>query len=78
MERFVIIQGGILDRNGPDFAKKRWEANEKYLPYRIMHESWWPQELPSEEENCIYKHITESEVLGIITTDEPPEGWFIK
>lgn len=44
------IQGGILDRNDPDFAKKRWKADKEWIPYRILHESWWPQELPSEEE----------------------------
>lgn len=44
------VQGGILDRNDPDFAKKRWKADKEWLPYRILHESWWPQELPSEEE----------------------------
>lgn len=44
------VQGGILDRNDPEFAKKRRKAEDEWLPYRIMHESWWPQELPTEEE----------------------------
>ena len=44
------LQGGVLDRNDPDFARKRWEADKEWLPYRILHESWWPQELPSEAE----------------------------
>lgn len=44
------IEGGVLDRRDPDFEYKRKKANDRDLPYRIIHESWWPQELPSEEE----------------------------
>ena len=44
------VQGGILDRNDPNFSRKRKRAEKEWLPYRIIHESWWPQELPSEEE----------------------------
>ncbi len=44
------ISGGILDRKDPDFKRKRSELNRGFKPYRILHESWWPQELPSEEE----------------------------
>lgn len=44
------IQGGVLDRKDPDFYEKRRKALNMELPYRIIHESWWPQELPTEEE----------------------------
>ena len=44
------IQGGILDRNDIDFEKKKKKANASYLPYRILHESWWEEELPSESQ----------------------------
>lgn len=44
------VQGGILDRNDIDFADDRRRAIRDYLPFRIIHESWWPQELPNEEE----------------------------
>lgn len=44
------VQGGILDRNDPDFIKKRKEMRRLKLAYRILDESWWAQELPSEEE----------------------------
>lgn len=44
------IQGGVLDRNDPDYMKKRRRAIEKELPFRILGESWWKEEIPSEEE----------------------------
>lgn len=44
------IQGGILDRNDRDFNVKRRNAIKSNLPFRILHESWWSQEIPSEEE----------------------------
>lgn len=44
------IQGGILDRDDVDFDEKRRKADRSELPYRINHESWWKQELPSEDE----------------------------
>lgn len=44
------IQGGILDRNSADFAEKKRLADRSGLSYRILKESWWPQELPTEEE----------------------------
>lgn len=44
------IQGGVLDRNSVDFAEQRRRAERLELPYRIIHESWWPQELPTEGE----------------------------
>ena len=44
------IQGGILDRQTVDFAEQKRRADRNYLPYRILQESWWPQELPTEGE----------------------------
>ena len=44
------IQGGVLDRSDPDFRLKVRQANRQRLFYRILRETWWPQELPSEEE----------------------------
>ena len=38
------IQGGILDRQTVDFAEQKRRADRNYLPYRILQESWWPQE----------------------------------
>lgn len=44
------ISGGVLDRKDPNFALKKKRASRDGLPYRILRESWWPQELPTEEE----------------------------
>lgn len=44
------VQGGILNRNDCDFDYERAKALERGLPFRILHESWWSQELPSQEE----------------------------
>lgn len=44
------VRGGILDRNDCDFDYKYAKAIESGLPFRILHESWWSQELPSKEE----------------------------
>lgn len=44
------IQGGILNRNDSDFLYKKRKAIGRGLPFRIIHESWWPQEMPNEEE----------------------------
>ena len=44
------VQGGILNRNDCDFDYKRRKAIYYDLPFRIVHESWWKEELPSEEE----------------------------
>lgn len=44
------IQGGLLDKNATDYAEQRRKAIKCGLPFRIKHESWWVQELPTEAE----------------------------
>ena len=45
------IDGGILDPADPDFEKKHYTLyHYSKKPFRILHESWWPEELPSQEE----------------------------
>lgn len=44
------VQGGIFERSDPQFKRKVKKAMDAGLPWRIQGESWWPQELPSEEE----------------------------
>lgn len=44
------IQGGILDRNDPLYSILKRKAAIKKLPFRILNETWWKQELPTEEE----------------------------
>lgn len=65
------ISDGILDGNYPNWKEKAKELDKqgKYM-YRIKGLSWWPQELPSEEEmqngiNNLKKH--DNKVDFIIT-----------
>jgi len=44
------IQAGILSRSDPDFAVKKRRLDREMALYRIDRESWWKEELPSEEE----------------------------
>lgn len=44
------IQGGILDRNSPTYRADVQRARRKDLPYRILNETWWSAELPTEKE----------------------------
>jgi len=44
------ITGGILDKDDPQFKKKKKQLDRDYISYRINNVSWWEQEMPSEEE----------------------------
>lgn len=44
------VDGGILDRSSPNFREEARRACRSGLAYRILRESWWPEELPCEEE----------------------------
>lgn len=44
------IEGGILDRTSPTFEADRIYAKKKGLSCRILNESWWKAELPTDEE----------------------------
>ncbi len=44
------IDGGILERDDPHFAIKRNRMNSARICYRINHETWWEEEMPSKEE----------------------------
>ncbi len=44
------IQGGVLNRNDCDYDDQRIKAIRSGLPFRILNESWWKQELPTEVE----------------------------
>ena len=65
------IDGGILDPADPDFEKKHYTLyHYSKKPFRILHESWWPEELPSQEEmqegwDNLVKH--NFKVRGILT-----------
>lgn len=44
------IKDGILDPNDPEFHEKRKYLDRIYAMYRVLGVSWWPEEMPSEEE----------------------------
>lgn len=44
------IQGGVLDKSDPAYDIMRREAIIKGLAYRVLNESWWAEELPTEQE----------------------------
>ncbi|MFG6383353.1 MAG: metallophosphatase family protein [Lachnospiraceae bacterium] len=44
------IQGGILDKKSSTYKRDRMRAIKRGLPYRVLNETWWPQELPKEAE----------------------------
>ncbi|MGN0483198.1 MAG: metallophosphoesterase [Lachnospiraceae bacterium] len=44
------IGGGILDKKSLTYETDRKKAVQSRKPFRIKHETWWPQELPSSEE----------------------------
>lgn len=57
------IEDGILDRTSPDFKEKlKLLKRLKKKHYRILNESWWSQELPSEEE--LTKALLTIQVVG--------------
>lgn len=44
------IQGGVLDKASPNYKTLKRKAVKQRLSYRVLNESWWSQELPTEEE----------------------------
>lgn len=44
------ISGGILNRSDHNFAEQRHRLIRENALFRIDHESWWQEEMPSEDE----------------------------
>ena len=44
------IDDGILDPAGPDFEYKYWRMRRMGAYFRVLGLSWWPEEMPSDEE----------------------------
>ena len=65
------IQDGILEKDDPRRCK--WELDRSKL-FRVNHESWWKEEVPSKEEreNC-YKNIEKNNFqVDVVLTHEAP------
>lgn len=52
------IQDGILDPEAPDFEQEYWFKRRARQMFRVKGVSWWPEELPSDEE-----YLTAIEIL---------------
>lgn len=44
------IDGGVLERSDPAFRQKKLRLTRQHISYRVNHETWWKEEMPSEEE----------------------------
>lgn len=44
------ISDGILDPDSPDFEAQYWRKRVKNQMFRVKGRSWWPEEMPSDEE----------------------------
>lgn len=44
------IQDGILDPEEPGFEERYWRMRRGRARFRVKGVSWWPEELPSDEE----------------------------
>lgn len=44
------IDGGILDKTSPTYDEDYRAAIRSNKPFRVLNESWWKEELPTEEE----------------------------
>ena len=44
------IEDGVLNPKAPDFEEQYWTLRRMGGRFRVNHQSWWKQELPSEEE----------------------------
>lgn len=72
------IQAGILDRNDPDFKRKKKELDkDPWNCYRILNESWWELELPTEEEiNEAKNNLKKVSHVDYVLTHCPPHTIF--
>lgn len=82
------IQDGILDPASPDFEREYWFKRRTHQIFRVKGVSWWPEELPSEDEykeaaanlekanwkvDCILTHCAPSSILQDLGRDYSPD-----
>ncbi|MCD7746392.1 MAG: metallophosphoesterase [Lachnospiraceae bacterium] len=70
------IQGGVLDRDAPDYEEKKNHAHIFNLPYRVRNLSWWEAELPTDaelQEGIRNLEKADNQVDYILT--HCPSGW---
>ena len=71
------IEDGILDPAAPDYYERLFRLlGENRRQYRIVGQSWWPEELPSEEEYTEARRNLDAHSWEVdyIITHSPPGG----
>ena len=78
------IQDGILDPSAPDFEREYWWKRRTRQRFRVLGHSWWPDELPSDEEyltalatlerigwraDCVITHCAPSRIVRRLNPD---------
>jgi predicted phosphohydrolase len=54
------IKDGILDPSAPNFKAQRKLLDRRRAFYRVNHESWWAEEMPSDEEYATARKALDS------------------
>ena len=77
------ISAGILYRNDPNFKKKKKELDkDPYNCYRILNETWWELELPTQEEIDVGKtnlaNFEKINHINCVLTHCPPNSIYKK
>ncbi len=74
------ISAGILDRNDPDFkSKKKFLDKDPWNCYRILNETWWELEIPTEEEINVGRNtLKDVKFVDYILTHCPPNEVYHK
>lgn len=82
------IQDGILDPTSPDFELEYWLKRRTQQMIRVKGVSWWPEELPSDEEykeavvnlervnwqvDCILTHCAPTSILKKLDESYTPD-----
>ena len=82
------IQDGILDPASPGFEQEYWFKRRTRQIFRVKGVSWWPQEMPSEEEyeeavrnlervnwrvNCILTHCAPTSIQQKLDQSYTPD-----
>jgi len=82
------IEDGILDPCDPDYREKRKALRKRNANFRVLHENWWPDEMPTDAEykealkslrkvnwevDFIITHCAPTSVAGEIAPTYPPD-----
>jgi len=71
------IEDGILEPGMPDFRQTRLEMEIMGCRFRVNHQTWWKEELPSDEEYAVARKNLDTHrwEIDYIITHSPPSGF---